>query len=94
MWRAYDGIDLHGYRHPTVNHSENFVDPVSGAHRNNVEGLKSQARAKNRRRFGTHRQMMTLLCVSLCGIRGFEISPKDPFDKILEHTSIKDSYPL
>ena len=41
---------------------------------NTVEGLWSQARAKNRRRFGTHRQMMILICVSLCGIREFEIS--------------------
>ena len=32
MWRAYDGIDLHRYRHLTVNQGENFVDPVSGAH--------------------------------------------------------------
>ena len=41
LWRSYGGIaELpEGYGHLTVNHSVNFVDPVSGAHTQNVENM-------------------------------------------------------
>ena len=32
-WAGYVNIEAHnGYTHMTVNHKENFVDPMSGAH--------------------------------------------------------------
>ena len=31
-WRAYSQLQSHTYSHPTVNHSRNFVDPVTGSH--------------------------------------------------------------
>ena len=43
-WRAYCGIPSLGYTHQTVNHSQIFVDPATGAHTNSIEGYWSQLR--------------------------------------------------
>ena len=39
MWPAYKGVANlpQGYRHQTVNHSEHFVDPETGAHTQSIE---------------------------------------------------------
>ena len=36
-WKAYDCLDSEGYRHLKVNHSLNFVDPLTKAHTNTIE---------------------------------------------------------
>lgn len=36
-WKAYEQIDKNIYQHHTVNHSENFVDPRTGIHTQNIE---------------------------------------------------------
>ena len=36
-WKSYDCLSSLGYEHKTVNHSEHFVDPISGACTNNIE---------------------------------------------------------
>jgi transposase-like protein len=51
-WKGYLNIDELGFKHKTVNHSENFVDPKTGAHTNTIEGLwngiKLQIAPRNR----------------------------------------------
>ena len=36
---SYRRLEELGYRHHTVNHSENFVDPESGCHTNTIESM-------------------------------------------------------
>ena len=59
-WRAYRPIASlpEGYTHLTVNHSRNFVDPITGAHTQQVESLWNKAKSRNRRQHGTHRSMI------------------------------------
>jgi hypothetical protein len=37
-WKAYTNLQQYGYIHYTVNHSKNFVNPLTGACTNRIEG--------------------------------------------------------
>ena len=58
MWAAYGGIQAMGYAHLTVNHTYEFVDPITGAHTQNVENSWKNAKQSNKKRNGTHRSML------------------------------------
>jgi transposase-like protein len=64
-WAAYRGIQGMGMNltHNTVNHTYNFIDPTTGAHTQTIESTWNQAKARNKRHFGTHRTMLdSYLC--------------------------------
>jgi len=43
-WKAYNKLDELSFKHVTVNHSVNFVDPDTGAHTQNIERSWRDAR--------------------------------------------------
>lgn len=60
-WRSYCNIEKipdMNYKHMTVNHSKNFVDPISGACTNLVEGMWNICKMKNKKMWGLHRSMV------------------------------------
>ena len=57
-WRAYSSLASHGFTHSTVNHSLNFVDPISGTHTQHVESYWSRAKRKLRRMHGTSDKLL------------------------------------
>ena len=54
----YLNLNRVGYTHIMVNHSENFVDPYTGAHTNTIEELWSQAKRKLKAMNGTLRSQL------------------------------------
>ncbi len=59
-WRSYRGIcNLPGgYVHGTVNHSQNFVDPITGVCTNSVEAYWMRAKRKFKNTSGTVEAMI------------------------------------
>ena len=58
-WRAYTALRNNpDYTHLTVNHSVNFVDPVTGVHTQNIENTWMKAKCKQKKQFGLHRSML------------------------------------
>ena len=82
LWQSYNQIpNIGNYIHLTVNHSQNFVDPVTGAHTQQIESNWNKAKTRNRRHFGTHRHMLdSYMCEFMWRKR---LGNNDPFDTIL-----------
>lgn len=85
-WRAYDGIATipgQNYTHRTVNHSQHFVDPNTGANTQKIERTWRAAKERNKRQNGTHRQMIdSYLCEFMWRKRASN-NNADVFDSIL-----------
>ena len=58
-WESYRRINesANNYTHLTVNHTENYVDPVTGAHTQTIEGFWGNAKAVIKSMHGVHPQM-------------------------------------
>lgn len=44
-WKAYNCLSSEGFQHLTVNHSYNFVDPITTAHTQNIERIWREVRS-------------------------------------------------
>ena len=60
-WSAYNGIDQlpEGYTHFVVNHTTNFVDPLTGSHTQTIERMWREVKRIKRRYEGISRQDVT-----------------------------------
>lgn len=81
MWAAYNNIQQQ-YAHLTVNHTYNFVDPLTGAHTQNVENMWSRAKKRNKRHHGTHRQMLDSYLCEFMWLQS--LNGREPFDAALD----------
>ena len=81
MWAAYGSIEATEFNHLTVNHSLNFVDPISGAHTQHIERAWKSAKERNKRQNGTHRHLLdSYLCEWMWRQKHRNV---DLFDRIL-----------
>ncbi|XP_067130114.1 uncharacterized protein [Centruroides vittatus] len=85
LWAAYNTVENVGYQHLTVNHSINFVDPLTHATTNHVESVWQKAKEKNKRRFSTHRTMLDNYSAGFLWCQRFQ---KDAFHNLVEHVRL------
>lgn len=83
-WKSYNDIATSGFNHLTVNHTYNFVDPISGAHTNNIERLWGKAKQRNKKEYGT---VLNILDSYLEEFMWREIYNDNCFINILTHIS-------
>lgn len=57
-WRAYNMLTNLGFEHHTVNHSLNFVNPISGVHTQNIESLWNKLKSRIKRKMGVKFNML------------------------------------
>lgn len=89
MWAAYN-LQHMGYAHMTVNHTLNFVDPVTHATTNHIESIWQKAKqAHKRRRYGTHQNLLSTYMAKFMWRRKF---PEKAFEQLL--VDIRQQYPL
>ena len=60
-WKGYAQLEQLGYKHKTVIHKENFVDPASGAHTQEIERWWVEVRAWWKRARGNKKMLQTHL---------------------------------
>ena len=51
-WKGYTNLGNHGYVHLDVNHSQNFVDPLTGSFTNSIKGTWTHVKNRVLRRGG------------------------------------------
>lgn len=93
-WAAYMGGAIPAipiippYIHKAVNHTQNFVDPVTGAHTNNVENFWNNAKAKNKAMSGTTQEMLPSYLDEFMWRQIYGKKTTEAFDNILHQISV------
>ena len=91
-WRAYSRLTTMGMAHQTVNHSINFVDPVSGAHTQNIECTWSNVKQMMRKKCVMHTREDLFPTYLQEYLWRKKFQSQDLFVTIYDH--IKEQYPL
>lgn len=84
-WRAYNAIGTLGYTHKKVNHSQNFVDPVTGAHTQNIESMWRAIKAFVKPRYRNMKFLQQSLSKYMF-IKECKLLGEDPFIKFLNES--------
>ncbi len=89
-WAGYNCLKDNGYLHLTVNHSDNFVDPNTGAHTQNIE---CEWRPLKHRisRGGVHTKYLADHLCEYLWLREISRKNQDPFAELLK--AIRRIYP-
>uniref|UniRef100_A0A915D168 Transposase n=1 Tax=Ditylenchus dipsaci TaxID=166011 RepID=A0A915D168_9BILA len=79
MWKGYNGLKSNelALSHLTVNHKQNFADPVTGAHTNIVERMWRSSKKRSKDQSGTARQHLEAYLVEFWWRN--RVKDKDPF---------------
>ena len=87
LWKGYENMTVflfeENFLHYTVNHSRNFVDPLTGAHTQSIEGFWSVYKRVVRRR-GTNVGSITRRINIFHVFRFLKDNRRDAFDRILD----------
>ena len=90
-WRAYCRLGGMGYTHKTVNHSQNFVDPITGAHTQQVESMWSSCKRMMRETKTMHSTLFETYLPEYMWRKNFDGIHHDAFQSIIGH--IAEQYP-
>ena len=95
-WATYNFIDHlphpQPYRHGTVNHSQTFLDPITGVHTNHVEALWSRCKKRFKQMNGTSDNMVPGYLDEYMWRERYGATSSESFDNILAH--ISQRYPI
>lgn len=77
QWAAYNGIGNcpEQYIHQTVNHSQNFIDPVTNTHTQNIENLWMCMKMKKKTQMGQHVSLLDTHLIEFMWRRRFQDHP-------------------
>lgn len=94
-WAAYNGLAQLGYRHETVNHRENFRDPITGATTNHVEAFWSRIKRDFKSVLGSQGELKWSRLDEACYRHWFSFksdTPIENFNRFLGH--VATAYPV
>ena len=94
QWRAYTQVSTlpNVASHQVVNHSLNFVDPVTGVHTQNIESYWSSAKKKLKAMKGCHRHQLASYLDEYMWRERYGKHRNQAFINIL--SDIADQYPV
>ena len=84
-WAAYNNLEQHGYVHGVVVHQENFVDPLTGVHTQNIEAYWSRAKHKIKAVYGSTLPLIPSYLDEFMWRERYGLNTSEAFDNILAH---------